>query len=228
VLDGVPRSVERVHNICFHGIGRPGRPLEPGEDGYWITADTYRAVLDLVVGRTDVRISFDDGNASDLELGLDPLLERGLTATFFVLAGRLDRAGSLASADVTTLAQHGMGIGTHGMDHCTWRRMDPDTRTRELITARETISDVAGTPVDEAAIPRGEYDRGTLRQLRQHDYAAVHTSDRRPARRGAWLQPRFSIRADDTVTTVADQVLSPPSLPRHAVTTAKALAKRWR
>jgi peptidoglycan/xylan/chitin deacetylase (PgdA/CDA1 family) len=226
--DAVPQGSERVFNICFHGIGRPDRRLEPGEDRYWITADTYRSVLDLLVGRRDVRISFDDGNASDLQLGLDPLLERGLDATFFVLAGRLDRPGSLSSADLQVLVGHGMGVGTHGMDHCSWRGMDPRTRTRELVTAREAISEVAGTPVTEAAIPRGEYDRGTLRQLREHDYAAVHTSDRRPARRGAWVQPRFSVRADDTVTTIREHVLVPPSLPRHAVTALKSLAKRWR
>jgi peptidoglycan/xylan/chitin deacetylase (PgdA/CDA1 family) len=218
----------RVLNLCFHGIGRPGRPLEDGEDRYWITADTYHRVLDLVAGRDDVRLSFDDGNASDLQLGLEPLLERGLTATFFVLAGRLDQPGSLASDDVRTLVQHGMDIGTHGMDHCSWRRLAPQVRTRELVTAREAISEVAGTPVREAAIPRGEYDRGTLRQLREHDYAAVHTSDRRPARAGAWLQPRFSIRADDTATSVRDDVLTPPSFPRHTYSVLKGLVKRLR
>ena len=47
-----------------------------------------------------MRISFDDGNASDLEIGLPALLERGLTATFFVLAGRLGRPGSLDADEV--------------------------------------------------------------------------------------------------------------------------------
>jgi peptidoglycan/xylan/chitin deacetylase (PgdA/CDA1 family) len=228
VKDEVPHRDTWVLNLCFHGIGRPARPLEDGEDRYWITEDTYCSVLDLVAGREDVRISFDDGNASDLQLGLGPLLERGLTATFFVLAGRLDHSGSLSSADVRALVRDGMSIGTHGMDHASWRRMDPQTRTRELVTARETISDVAGCPVTEAAIPRGEYDRGTLRQLREHDYAAVHTSDRRPARTGAWLQPRFSIRADDTAASVRERVLSPPSVPRHVYAVLKGLAKRLR
>ena len=31
----------RLLNLCFHGIGTPQRPLEPGEDAYWISECTY-------------------------------------------------------------------------------------------------------------------------------------------------------------------------------------------
>src|SRR5687767_10674733 len=88
-------ATESVINICFHGIGTPGRDLEPGESRYWIGVDTFHRVLDDLVTWPAVRISFDDGNASDVEIGLPGLLSRGLTADFFVLAGRLGAPGSL-------------------------------------------------------------------------------------------------------------------------------------
>ena len=59
-----------VHGICFHGIGTPRRPLEPGEERYWITADAFHAILDAIAEAPGIRISFDDGNASDLDIGL--------------------------------------------------------------------------------------------------------------------------------------------------------------
>ena len=118
-----------VVNLCFHGIGTPARDTEPGEDAYWISTDLYRRVLDVVAEDPHVRISFDDGNASDVEIGLPGLVERGLTATFFVLAGRLDQPGSLAVDDVRALATAGMRIGSHGMDHRPWRGLD-DRRAR--------------------------------------------------------------------------------------------------
>ena len=44
-----------------------------------------------------MRISFDDGNASDLDIALGALLERGLVGSFFVVAGRIGSRGSLDS-----------------------------------------------------------------------------------------------------------------------------------
>jgi hypothetical protein len=122
-------------NICFHGIGTPGRELEPGEDGYWVAADRYLLILDEIATWPSAQVSFDDGNASDVEAGLPGLVERGLTARFFVLAGRLGSPGSLAASDVRMLAAHGMSVGTHGMSHRSWRGIDPSTRQAELVEA---------------------------------------------------------------------------------------------
>ena len=80
-----------VRNICFHGIGSPGRRIDDDEARYWVTRDGYLRILDEVVTWPAMSLSFDDGNASDVELGLPAPFERGLSATFFVLAGRLDR-----------------------------------------------------------------------------------------------------------------------------------------
>ena len=70
------------------------------------------------------------------------------------------------------------------MDHRPWRGLAPPDRRRELIEARERIADVIGSPVDEAAVPMGLYDRRALADLEQLGYTAVHTSERMPARQG--------------------------------------------
>ncbi|MGF1648019.1 MAG: polysaccharide deacetylase family protein, partial [Kineosporiaceae bacterium] len=117
-------------NVCFHGVGEPARELEPGEDRYWVTVDTFRSVLDEIATWPAVRISFDDGNASDVEHGLPALRERGLPATFFVLARRLGLPGSLTGDDLRSLRDAGMTIGSHGMDHRPWRGLPPEARER--------------------------------------------------------------------------------------------------
>jgi peptidoglycan/xylan/chitin deacetylase (PgdA/CDA1 family) len=215
-------------NVCFHGVGTPRRELEPGEDAYWVGVDEFHRVLDVLVDRPEVRISFDDANWSDVEHGLPALLERGLGATFFVLAGRLGERGSLDEDAVRHLAGHGMRIGSHGMDHAAWRRMSAATATRELVEARERIAQVVGAPVTEAACPRGQYDRRALRQLQRAGYDRVHTSDRAPAAGGAWLQPRFSVRSTDTAETIRRGVLTSPSPARRVERSAAQLVKRWR
>src|SRR6478672_13332779 len=146
-------------SLCFHGIGVPQRTLETGESRYWISVESFHAVLDSVAGRPSVRISFDDGNVSDVETALPALAARGLKATFFVLAGRLGHSGSLSRDHVRTLVAEGMRVGTHGMDHRPWVGMDDATRRRELVEARDQLRDVTGSPIDEAALPLGRYDR---------------------------------------------------------------------
>ncbi|AGZ41483.1 polysaccharide deacetylase family protein [Actinoplanes friuliensis] len=219
---------EQVVNVCFHGIGVPARELEPGEDRYWVTEDQFHAVLDEIRTWPSVRISFDDGNASDARIGLPALVERGLTADFFVLAGRLGTAGSLDEDDVRELGKQGMGVGSHGMAHRSWRGMDEQTRRAELVEARDRIAGVSGSPVEAAACPLGRYDRELLNSMRSLGYTRVYTSDRRHARGGSWLQPRFSVRREDTPESLRAEVLHRPPLVRRAKLAAIGTVKRLR
>ena len=57
-------------------------------------------------------------------IALPALRERGLTATFFVVAGRLGEPGFLDERGVRALADAGMAIGCHGMRHRPWRGLD--------------------------------------------------------------------------------------------------------
>ncbi|MGB7979567.1 MAG: polysaccharide deacetylase family protein [Candidatus Nanopelagicales bacterium] len=219
---------ERTINICFHGIGEPGRALEPGESTYWITPDQYLRTLDELAALQNVRISFDDANASDAEIGLGPLLDRNLTATFFALAGRIGRAGSLDADQLRHLRASGMSIGTHGMDHRPWTALASAERHRELVVARETLSDIVGTGIDQAALPLGRYNRVLLKELRRLGYARVHTSDRTWASPDSWLQPRFSARRDDTLEAMHRTVLTAPNLTTQMRNRAVGFAKRLR
>lgn len=218
----------RVVNVCFHGIGSPRRVLEPGEESYWTARETFWGVLDLVAGRDDVRLSFDDGNASDVDVALPALLERGLSATFFVVAGRLDRPGSLSREDLGRLLEAGMQVGNHGMTHRPWRGLDASRRREELVTSREVLAEATGRPVTEAACPLGRYDREVLGELRHLGYRTVHTSDRRRARTGQWLQPRYSVHASDTPASVARDVLRRPGPLTATRGAAVGLVKRLR
>ena len=213
-------------NICFHGIGTPGRTLEAGEDRYWIDRDRYYALLDEIARLPDAQISFDDGNASDIEIGLPGLLERGLQATFFVLAGRLGQAGSLDIEELQELRRHQMKIGTHGMDHRPWTGLSTHHRKVELDDARRRLEAVLAVPVDTAAVPLGRYDRPLLTQLRRRGYQTVYTSDRRPSQGGAWLQPRYSIRAQDDAPSLRREIFADTSRPVRLATSLKGVVKR--
>lgn len=189
-------------NVCFHGIGTCTTEREPGESRYWMARETFLEVLDAVQELSYVRLSFDDGNKSDLEIALPALRDRGLTATFFALAGRLEDPVSLSAADLRELRAAGMTVGSHGWHHVPWRGLTDVEARRELVDAREALEEASGAPVTTAALPLGRYDRATLRRLRQAGYQSVFTSDRFPARDSSWLQARYSVTSDDAAMSV--------------------------
>jgi peptidoglycan/xylan/chitin deacetylase (PgdA/CDA1 family) len=215
----------RFINLTFHGIGAPGRSLEPGERKVWVSLERFTTVLDAVMGRDDVHITFDDGNRSDLELALPALRDRRLTATFFVIADRLSTPRFLDVADVKTLAAEGMTIGSHGMRHLRWRDLGDAELREELLDSRRLLEDVVGGPVVTAACPFGSYGARSLRALRHAGYARVFTSDRGPTDPHAWLQPRTTITEDDPLAPILSSEMSPYAALRRR---AKLTVKRWR
>ena len=191
-----------IINLCFHGIGSIEREREPGESRYWVTEDTFLRVLDEVTEHPQVRLSFDDGNRSDLVTALPALRDRALCASFFALAGRLDDAASLSPSDLRELRSAGMAIGSHGWTHVPWRGLGDDDAHRELIDARGVLAEASAGAIQDAALPLGRYDRGLLARLEQAGYRTVYTSDRFPARSDSWLQARYSVTATDTVDSI--------------------------
>jgi peptidoglycan/xylan/chitin deacetylase (PgdA/CDA1 family) len=203
-----------VTNFTVHGIGATDRELAPGEDVTWVSVAQFEQLLDAVVGRPDVRITFDDGNVSDLEIGLPRLLERGLTAEFFLLAGRLGEPGRIDAAGVRELVGAGMAIGSHGWAHRDWRRMDTDAAQREIYDTLRVLTDLAGCRVSRVAIPFGSYDRHVLHRLRQAKVTRAYTSDGGRARPESWLQSRNSVRYDLDAGWICQVLDGAPALAR--------------
>jgi len=219
----------RTFNLTFHGIGDHDRALDPSEDSVWVRPDQLAQVLDWVVGRDDVRLTFDDGNASDVRLALPALRERGLTATFFVVAGRVGEPEFLDIADVIALRDAGMTVGCHGMRHRPWRHLDADALHEETVAARKTLEDIIDAPVTVASCPFGSYDRHVLGTLRRSGYRRVFTSDGGPARPEAWLQARTTIGADHRDDQLERLVAAGDGAGlRTARRNLRQAAKRWR
>jgi len=212
--------------LCFHEIGQPDRALEPDEAQYWIDVDQFESLLTEAARNPSIQLSFDDGNASDASVALPALVARGLTATFFVIAGRLGQPGSLTVKDVRALADAGMAIGSHGMHHRAWRSLDESALHEELGDAAATLAEAAGVPVRHAACPFGSYDRRVLEALRSRGFTRVYTVDRLPADPDAWLQARYVVRNGDTPHKL--RTFGREGVLQTAMRTAKCTLKRWR
>ena len=216
-----------IINITFHGVGDPQRTIPREEQSVWLSLPDFESILDAAVGRTDIGISVDDGNLSDLELALPALLKRDLKATFFVLAGRLNSPGSLTRGDLLILKNAGMKIGLHGMHHRPWRSLKGQELDEEIDDARKLLEDVVGQPITWAACPFGSYGGHCLAKLRERGFERVLTSDRGRADAGAWLQPRNTAHAGDRAEWLDGLAAERPpggSMFRGL----RLLVKRWR
>ena len=186
--------------LNFHGLGTPHSGVDADEEPFWLPRRTFIAMMDRIAfmgedAGAPTSITFDDGNASDATIALPELVKRGLTATFFVCAERIGMPHYLDRRAIGDLQQAGMAIGSHGMRHRDWRRLDDDALDDEISEARARIADICGRPVRMVSIPFGSYDRRVLARLQREGLDCVHTSDGGLARPGAWLKPRESLDA---------------------------------
>lgn len=198
---------EQWSGLIFHGIGVPERELEPGEAAYWISTSFFEEILDAALNLPvpfRVQLSFDDGNRSDHEIALPALLKRNLKADFFVLTGRLGQPGSLDSDQVRALQAAGMGIGSHGINHRNWAKLDPATLQHELTASRKMLEGLCGTLIQTAGVPFGAYNVRVLRGLAAAGYVCAYTSDGGTMHPDAFLRPRSSVRRDMALEDVID------------------------
>ena len=210
--------------ITFHGLGKPPPGATASEARYWIDADRFRELMDWILEFDDYEITFDDGNRSDFEIATPILQERGLKATFFVLADRLSDPTSLTPDDLRAMVDAGMKIGSHGTRHRPWSGLSLTDLDDELSRSKREFGDILGQEVTAASCPFGRYNRTVLRALREHSYRRVYTSDGGWVAPGSWLVPRRTIMRDDA-EDVLDRLLR-PGLPLASWQQARQVYKR--
>jgi peptidoglycan/xylan/chitin deacetylase (PgdA/CDA1 family) len=133
-----------------------------------------------------VAITFDDGCASAVRVAAPLLADRGLTATFFCVAGYLGRTNEwptqpkemlrleLASAgELRGLAEAGFEIGAHGFEHAPLSRAVPELARSELETAKHLIEEAAGVDVCSFAYPYDAPPSAAARALAAGLYGAA-------------------------------------------------------
>jgi peptidoglycan/xylan/chitin deacetylase (PgdA/CDA1 family) len=193
---------QTLYILNFHGLGLPPEWVPAGERPFWVEVPFFEAVLDKVRSRKDVRVTFDDSNVSDYTLALPALRKRGMAATFFVVAQRMNQKEFMSRDQIASMVAAGMGIGSHGMSHCSWVGLSDRDLHRELVEARAELEAAAGAPVNEAACPFGLYDRRVLRALRKSGYSRIYTTDEGPAIEDALIQPRYSVQMTHTLSDI--------------------------
>ena len=216
------------HILTFHGLGTPPSRLDLEQQSVWLDAGHFESILDAIEGRSDVLVTFDDGNLSDCEIALPALVARGRVASFFVCSGRIGSPGYLGREQIVALRDAGMTVGSHGDGHIPWRGLDEASLTRELTGSRAALEAILGESVALASCPFGFYDARVLRALNRSGYSRVYTSDGGPTDREQWLQSRNTVHVSDSVAYVLGKLQASPRSARERLRCLKIAIKQRR
>jgi peptidoglycan/xylan/chitin deacetylase (PgdA/CDA1 family) len=212
------RFLPKIRHLTLHGVGPlPSRPVDEAERRFWTRADVLSRLLDLMQTDPNLEISFDDGNVSDLYVAAPMLAKRGLSATFFVLTGRMGERDFLSGEEIRALDALGMTIGSHGINHPRYTTLNDAKLDEELLRSRARLEDLLGKPVRRFAFPYGDFDARTLRRSLESGYDLVFTASGGLASAAMRVVPRTSIENDtipDTALRLKDRIAS--GLRNHA------------
>ena len=184
-------------NVCLllHGLGPIPPHISMAETPYWISAEAFANVIELA-RHTTTRITFDDGNDTDVRLALPILKSAGLTASFFIPTDRIGRPGYVSESDIRTLRAAGMEIGSHGCAHIVWTEASNEAIVVDVTRSIERLEAILGENIHTVAVPYGACDRRVLSVLRAIGVRRVYTSFRGPAAETAWLVRRDCLTSD--------------------------------
>jgi peptidoglycan/xylan/chitin deacetylase (PgdA/CDA1 family) len=124
-----------------------------------------------------VAITFDDGCETDLLVAAPLLKERSFNATFYLVAGFLDRPGYLSTTQARALKDFDFEIGSHSMTHSYLRRLDNTQLRAEIFDSKDRLEQLIGSKVDHFSCPGGRWDSRVSELAQLAGYLSVATSD---------------------------------------------------
>lgn len=191
----------RLLHLTWHGLGEPHSWLDAAARTYWVAPASFARTLDILpeIERSsafEARVTFDDGNASDILHAVPALVARKRRATFFVCAGRIGSPGYLTAAQIREMAAAGMTIGSHGWDHVDWRVAPDNVLRHELVDSRHALSDLIGKTIDGASVPFGAVDRRVVQAASLAGFTRLFASSGGLTTATTGLIPRTSVKAD--------------------------------
>jgi peptidoglycan/xylan/chitin deacetylase (PgdA/CDA1 family) len=178
--DGRDGDAETVV-LMYHGVvargGRPNTRFDVAADAFARQLDLLAAagfvtarVADLAAspanGRRRVAITFDDGFRNNIEGAVRPLLDRRMTASWFVVSDFVGELASwvdgdrsereiLSAPELRAMVAAGLEVGSHTRRHLDLTRTAPDEIEGEVAGSKRDLELLLAAPVTTFAYPYG-------------------------------------------------------------------------
>jgi peptidoglycan/xylan/chitin deacetylase (PgdA/CDA1 family) len=155
-----------------------------------------------------VSLTFDDGYSSFKSLGYRILMEQGIRATIYAVAGLIgktnlwdsnigDRSEPLMTADeLRELCAAGYEISSHGMTHAHLTELSDAELRVEVADSKKLIEDLIGAPVAGFGYPYGQWDARIREAVMEAGYVYAASTRKGVIRPGQDMYdiPRINVR----------------------------------
>ncbi|MBC7248979.1 MAG: polysaccharide deacetylase family protein [Anaerolineae bacterium] len=152
-----------------------------------------------------VLITFDDGHYTFRTEAWPVLKAHGFRVTLFVLADYTAYPGYLSWGQIAELADEGVVIGSHGLDHTALTKVDADEVLRQVQGSKALIEEHVEQPVTLLSYPYGAYSDTVISILAQAGYRAACTINpsfyqhRNDAYRLSRIHPTYTDSLEDFI-----------------------------
>lgn len=198
----LPADAVKVHVpiLMYHYVDDRPPPAGPYADGLTVRTKDFRAEMRYLVesghhtvsladvylamaGQKElpakpVVLTFDDGGLDNHQVAFPILKRYGLTATFFVITGRVGREGQMSWGQLREMAAQGMSIQSHTVSHPDLRGVSASRLKAELADSRQAIAEATGEPSYVLCYPSGAYDTRVIDATRAAGYVMAVTTDK--------------------------------------------------
>ncbi|MDR7867353.1 MAG: polysaccharide deacetylase family protein [Sporomusaceae bacterium] len=148
-------------------------------DNGYLTLTVGQLKAHLLTGRplpeNAVFLTFDDGYLDNYAAAFPLLVSYGMTASFFVITGRLGQPGRMTASQIMEMSAAGMYIGSHTVSHRPLATLAKWENTLEMQQSKACLEDLLGKEVGVIAYPYGSYNSDTLAAAREAGYWAGFT-----------------------------------------------------
>jgi peptidoglycan/xylan/chitin deacetylase (PgdA/CDA1 family) len=124
-----------------------------------------------------VVLTFDDGGLDNYTVAFPVLEQHGLTATFFVITGKVGKEGQMDWRQLGEMAARGMSIQSHSVSHPDLRGASAARLKSELVDSRAAIAEALGVPSYALCYPSGDYNTRVIQAARAAGYVMAVTTD---------------------------------------------------
>lgn len=147
----------------------------------YLAKENYRSVslTEIVKGLSDpkaIAITFDDGYRDNFETAMPMLQEFGFTATIFCVAGKVGTHPYLNWKDLETMTRAGFEVGGHSVSHPNLKTLKGNDKWREISESKRIMEDIVPAPCRFFCYPYGQWDRESLRLVREAGYLGACTN----------------------------------------------------
>ncbi|MGB9620052.1 MAG: polysaccharide deacetylase family protein [Armatimonadota bacterium] len=213
--------------LLYHRVGLPRlSSLVPGQ---YVTPMLLRAQLDYLAARgwfatslaqvvrglaagepaahSQFAVTFDDAYRGVYERAYPIMVERGISATVFVVAGHIGgtndwdtaagdcREPLMTAEQIRRMSDAGFEIGSHTMTHPRLTELSDADLNRELSDSKHVLEDLIGREVVAFSYPYGAYDYRVLAAVEAAGYrCAVGTRLGAAGSSGVYEIPRINVR----------------------------------